>query len=183
MRRRYPPVLPPRFSEIAVPGTARQHHAKESYRCQAPGDHDGAKQSHRCQASARLPAEAPDVGRVVLLPPRSLGPSDPIAGVVCAHARPLRRRDQGLRDHAGCPADHVRAGPTQRRRGRRLSRTPAARRRRGRDRRGARENARVQGAEAIRPPRAASPSTFRASRSPSITTTSTSRIRTGDLPC
>jgi hypothetical protein len=43
---------------------------------------------------ARLRAETADLGRTVPLPPRSLGPSDPLAGVVCPDAGAIRRRDQ-----------------------------------------------------------------------------------------
>ena len=48
-----------------------------------------------------------------------LGHPIPSPALFAPDARPIRRRDQDLRDHAGRAADHVRTGPAQRRRGRR----------------------------------------------------------------
>ncbi len=59
---------------------------------------------------------------LVLLPPRSPGPSDSLAGVVRADAGALRRRYQDVCNDAGRAADCVRTRPTERRRGGRISR-------------------------------------------------------------
>ena len=108
-----------------------------------------------------------------------LGHPIPSPALFAPDARPLRRRRQDVRDRARHPADPVRARPAERRHRRRLSRAAADGRRRGRDRRGAREDAGVQGPQLPRPGHGRVPSTSPGSRSPSITTTSTSRTRLG----
>jgi hypothetical protein len=97
----------------------------------------------------RLPAEAADVGRAVLLHPRSLGPSDSVARVVCPMLDRLVGGHRDLCDHAVHPADHVRAHPAERRRRRRVSDASADGRWSGRDRRGTRKDAGVQSRQAI----------------------------------
>jgi hypothetical protein len=104
--------------------------------------------SIRCLDRLNLHAYMPKLqtsGGPLLLPARSLGVPDSVAGVVHAHPRSVDRGHQDVRGAAGRAADHVRAGPTERRRGRRASRASADGRRGGRDRRNAREDAGVQG--------------------------------------
>ena len=139
--------------------------------------------SIRCLDRLYLHAYMPKLqtsGGLVLLPPRSSWASDSVARPVRADARPVRR---AIKTYVA-PARAFRSSrssgasakttwsPT-------IARASPAATGVVVHRRGAREDAGVQGAQTVGPRRAASPSTSRGSRSPSITTTSTSRTANG----